>query len=122
MPFLASDLNHIIKHLLYLVMKRDIVDGISSAILSEPSLSNITPMKKTANIEIRFTADAEFKLLQRSSKSKVTDRAAQTAYRVSSIVNDTMLKAPTKYSIVRNKSCIDPRTMAVTAVSQSSRK
>ena len=58
-------------------MKHDTVDRTSSASLSELSLPDTALMKKTANIDIRFTADAELRLLQQSSKSNVTERDEQ---------------------------------------------
>ena len=77
LPFFASDLHYMIKHLLYRFMKGDIVDGTSSTSLSEPSLSDTVLMKKTANVDIRFTTDAKLRLLQGSSKSNLTHRDRQ---------------------------------------------
>ena len=74
-----SDLpvHHMIKQLLYWFMKYTIVDGTSSNRLSELSLSDTVLMKKRANINIRFTADTEFTLLQWSSKSNLTDTVTE---------------------------------------------
>jgi len=47
LPFLASDLNHMTKGLLYRLTERDIVDGTSSTSLSELSLSGTALIKKT---------------------------------------------------------------------------
>ena len=55
-------------------MKRDIVDDTTPASLSELNLLDAALLKKSANIDIGFTADAEFRQLQRSTRPKVSER------------------------------------------------
>jgi len=64
-------------------------------------------MKKTANIDIRFTADAKLRLHQRSSKSNLTDSDSDAQVLciechgfMPEIEVRVMQKAPSKYSIV----------------------
>ena len=72
----ASDLHCMVKHLLYRFMKTDAVDDTSLASLPELNLVDSSFMRKSSDIDIGFTADTHLKLMQRSTKSKVSDRNA----------------------------------------------
>ena len=72
----ASDLHCMVKHLLYRFMKTDAVDDTSLASLPELNLVDSSFMRKSSDIDIGFTADTHLKLMQRSTKSKVSDRDA----------------------------------------------
>ena len=117
LTFLASDLHRMVKHLLYRFMKRDVVGDTSLASLAELNLSDSALMRKSSDVDIGFTVDAHLKQMQRSAKSKVSDRDAmglRHECRAFSreIVTRILMKAPTKFSTVRNLSCLDPRQMA----------
>ena len=117
LSFMASDLHRMVKHLLYWFMKRDVIDDTSLASLPELNLVDSSSMRKSSDVDIGFTAHAHLKLMQRSTKSKVSDRDAMGLRHecrafCREIVTRVLVKAPTKFSIVRNLSCLDPRQMA----------
>lgn len=53
LPFLASDLHRMVKHLLYRFMKRDVVDDTSLASLAELNLSDSALMRKSSTLASR---------------------------------------------------------------------
>ena len=115
---MASDLHRMVKHLLDRFMKRDVVDDTSLVSLPELNLVGSSSMRKSSDIDIGFTADAHLKLMQRSTKSKVSDSLDAMGLHHEcrafsrEIVTRVLMKAPTKFSIVRNLSCLDTRQMA----------
>ena len=117
LPFLASDMHQMMKHLLYRFVKSDVVNDISLDSLSELIISDPALMRKTSDIDIGFMADAQLKQMQRSTRSIVSDRdvlglCLECRDFIHKIVVRMLMTSPTKHSIVRNLTCLDPRKMA----------
>ena len=117
LPFISSDLDKLLRQILRRFMTNDVVDDASTVDLIDLDME--TSRKPSSRIDVGFTADGIIK-----ERRVTTDATAKVSERdilefrqecrafMQELVKRITAKAPIKYALVRNLTCLDPRKMA----------
>ena len=113
LPFIAQDLDKIIRNLLRRFMKHDIVNAADTCLkLIQLDISGASSLMSSKNIDAGFVANGDIKDLlchkKISEKQALEFRMASRDF-AKAIVKKVVEKCPIKYKLVRGLVCLDPR-------------
>jgi hypothetical protein len=111
LPFLATDLSHLVRELLRRFVKDEILRDCSSPLsLTTVKYADRKNQVDPSKIDIGFCANLSLRSLKVSDKAKMTFRMECRDFLVATL-EKIFEKAPIKYQLVRSLSWLDPRLM-----------
>jgi hypothetical protein len=119
-PFLASDLENLLRTVMARFVKDDVITSATSYLkLAEVDISSSDNLKAAKSIDVGIATKRELNSLRRDEK--VTQREEfefriQCKTFLSCCTKKILEKGPLKYYIVRCMRCLDPRVMAEPAM------
>lgn len=114
-PFIADDLHKLLKNLMGRFLQSSAVQGVSLVKLVDINVGDNNLHLNSSKVDIGFTADL---LVKDLLYNKTINERAALQFRMEckafllEVVKRLLLKAPVKYGLVRNLSCLKPSTMA----------
>ena len=113
-PFLCDDLHRMVKGLLQRFVKPDILNDANTVQkLLKLDVEDTATHVSYKKIDVGFAAEDDLRQLgSKVSSRQVMDFRMNCKSFVQTTVKKILLKAPIKYALVRNLSCLDPRCMA----------
>lgn len=126
LPFLACDLEEVMRSLMSRFIKTSVMDSASTQEkLDEIDVTQKENQKNFKHIDIGFQTDLEIRDVR--EKQKISDRQIvefrmECTECLCAIVHKFKSKSPLSYDLVRNLSCIDPKTICEKAEDRCVRK
>ena len=115
LPFLCNDLVKLIKHVMPVIVKPDVINQCNTAPkLLEIDLSKMENLLSAKNMNIGFVASTHIEKLIKNdadSKTMITDFKKSVKVFVTATVHKLVEKSPIGSSIVRNTSASDPNVI-----------
>ena len=113
-PFLCEDLHRMVRGLLQRFVKPDILNDANTVQkLLKLDVDDTATHVSYKKIDVGFAAEDDLRQLgSKVSSRQVMDFRMNSISFVQTTVKKILLKAPIKYALVRNLSCLDPRCLA----------
>ena len=113
-PFLCDDLHRMVRGLLKRFVNPDILNDANTVTkLLKLDVDDSSTHVSYKKIDVGFPAEDDLRQLgSKVSSRQVMDFRMKCKSFVQTTVKKILLKAPIKYALVRNLSCLDPRCMA----------